>query len=101
MDDRQENSDRLSNEVRPRCQPFDGVEIWSMTKPTERQQLGRHITSWLCANKHCSVVDVQISQSSDNAYHCVTVFLFWVKISQPFVEQHRTPAKTQLSRAGA
>ncbi len=105
MDDKQENSDRLSDEIsggmRPRCQPFDGVEIWSLTKPREREGLGGRVTSWIRKNKHLQVVDFQISQSSDNAYHCVTVVLFYKTISQPSAEQRHMPAVAQPSQADA
>lgn len=80
MADKKTNTDRLSNEVtRSKCSPFDGVQMFTASKPRDRDQLGETISAWMSRNRHLEIVDWVITQSSDNAFHCVTMSLFWRK----------------------
>lgn len=57
---------------------FDGVKIFSATKQKEREVLGETITQWLEDNRgQLRIVDKNVSQSSDNAYHCLSVTFFY------------------------
>ena len=57
---------------------FDGVKIFSATKQKEREKLGETVTSWLQSQaSKIEIVDKLVTQSSDSAYHCVTVSIFY------------------------
>lgn len=57
---------------------FDGVKVFSATKAREREQLGERITDWLEANR-VTIVDREVTQSSDNEFHCLTITLFYLR----------------------
>lgn len=56
---------------------FDGVKVFSATKHLERDALGETVTAWRKENPSLVVVDTKITQSSDNAFHCVTIAVFY------------------------
>ena len=50
----------------------------------DREQLGEKITSWIHANTHCEVRDAIVTQSSDEAFHCIAITLFyWEELDGP------------------
>lgn len=55
---------------------FDGVKVFSATKFRDRDELGQVVEDWLSRND-VEVVDKQVRQSSDNAFHCLTIVLFY------------------------
>ena len=57
---------------------FDGVKVFSATKFRDRDELGDVVEDWLARND-VEVVDKQVRQSSDNAFHCLTIVLFYRK----------------------
>lgn len=67
--------------VAPGCTPFHGIKVFSATKYQDRDVLGEHITRWLDDNPGLEVVDRVVLQSSDQAYHCITITLFYVRKS--------------------
>lgn len=83
----------MGGEIRRRdgCPQFNGIEVFSATKARDRENLSRTITGWLTKNKHCRVVDYNISQSSDSEFHCVTIMLFYVMPRND--HGHVTPAR--------
>ncbi|MEE9384419.1 MAG: hypothetical protein V3V08_13525 [Nannocystaceae bacterium] len=58
---------------------IDGVEIFSATVVRAREQLGDRVTEWREQNRDVSIVDVDVRQSSDAAYHCLTIVLWWAE----------------------
>jgi hypothetical protein len=57
---------------------FDAVQVFSATKQKERETLGTTITQWLKSKGDTiRVVDKIVTQSSDNAFHCLTITLFY------------------------
>jgi len=63
---------------------FNGVKIFSATMVADRDQLGEKITAWIAAHKECQITDVIVTQSSDEAFHCVAITLFyWEEGGQP------------------
>lgn len=56
---------------------FTGVKVFSATMAQEREQLGEKITAWLRNNPKVEVVDKTITQSSDEAFHCLAITLFY------------------------
>ena len=59
---------------------FNGVKVIAATMFHQRQSLGEDVTRWLeeaRARPGFRVVDIQIRQSSDDAYHCVSACIFF------------------------
>ncbi len=56
---------------------FNGVKIFSATMAQERDHLGEKITHWLAAHPTFKIVDKIVTQSSDDAFHCVAITLFY------------------------
>jgi hypothetical protein len=56
---------------------FSGVKVFSATMAQERDQLGEKITQWLKANPGVQIVDKIVTQSSDEAFHCLAITLFF------------------------
>jgi hypothetical protein len=61
---------------------FTGVKVFSATKAGDRNVLGERISAWLSDRPEHEVVDVIVTQSSDAAFHCIAVTLFW-RIREP------------------
>ncbi|MGZ7081439.1 MAG: hypothetical protein ACXVJT_18665 [Thermoanaerobaculia bacterium] len=57
---------------------LDGVKVFSATMQQERDCLGEKVTAWLAANASVEIVDVIVTQSSDHAFHCLAITLFYV-----------------------
>ena len=57
---------------------FNLVKVFSATKANDRSFLGDEITKWIRSNPNMKIVDKIITQSSDQAYHCLTVTLFCI-----------------------
>jgi hypothetical protein len=56
---------------------FNGVKVFSATMAQERENLGDRITEWLRTHPQCEVVDKLVTQSSDEAFHCLAITLFY------------------------
>ncbi len=59
---------------------INGVKVFAATMLAERTKLGEAVTTWLTekrANPEFQLIDTVITQSSDNAFHCVTFTLFY------------------------
>jgi hypothetical protein len=56
---------------------FTGVKVFSATMAQERDQLGEKITHWLAAHPGVEIVDKIVTQSSDEAFHCLAITLFF------------------------
>jgi len=54
-----------------------GVKVFSATKSWDRGQLGELITTWIRSHPDYEIVDKVITQSSDRAFHCLTITLFY------------------------
>ena len=57
--------------------PFNGVKIFSATMRADRERLGERITDWITANPRTTVTEIAVTQSSDHAFHCVTLTMFF------------------------
>jgi hypothetical protein len=57
--------------------PFNGVKVFSATMAAERDQLGEKITQWLAGQQDLEIVDKIVTQSSDEAFHCLAITLFY------------------------
>lgn len=57
---------------------FTGVKVFSATMVAVRDQLGEQVTSWLNARQgEIDVSEIMVRQSSDNAFHCVAIIVFY------------------------
>ena len=59
---------------------FNGVRVFSATMAAQRQTLGETITRWLDEARRrpgFEVVDIVVRQSSDNAFHCLTIIIIF------------------------
>ena len=57
--------------------PFNGVKIFSATMAPERDGLGDKVTNWLRNHPGVQIVDTIVTQSSDEAFHCLAITLFF------------------------
>lgn len=55
---------------------YNVCKVFSATKAMDRAQLGEKITTWLRDNPKLEVVDKVIVQSSDSAFHCLSLIFF-------------------------
>lgn len=55
------------------------VKTFSATKSEDRQNLGDQISSWLrkVEGQGVKIIDKSVLQSSDNAFHCLSVVIFY------------------------
>ncbi len=56
---------------------INGVKIFSATMVSERSQLGEKVTDWLRAHPKYEVREVFVTQSSDEAFHCIAISVFY------------------------
>ncbi|MBX3157618.1 MAG: hypothetical protein KF773_16710 [Deltaproteobacteria bacterium] len=56
---------------------FNGVKVFSATMVADRDQLGEKVTAWMQHNSHLKVTDVVVTQSSDEAFHCIAITVFY------------------------
>ena len=57
--------------------PFNGVKVFSATMAPDRDGLGDKITNWLRNHPGVDIVDTIVTQSSDEAFHCLAITLFY------------------------
>lgn len=60
---------------------FNGVKVFFATMFAQRETLGEAVTAWLrdarARRPGFQVVDIVVRQSSDEAFHCITICLFF------------------------
>lgn len=56
---------------------FNGVKVFSATMFAQRELLGETVTEWLGHNTRLHLVDVVVTQSSDDSFHCITITIFY------------------------
>lgn len=52
------------------------VKVWSVTMLKDRELLGEKITEWLRLSRAIPA-DTHVLQSSDSAFHCLSVVMFY------------------------
>lgn len=62
--------------IRPEA-PFDGVKVFSATLFNDRQLLGEKITAWIAENPRNELTEIIVTQSSDEAFHCIAFTVFY------------------------
>src|SRR4029077_10103778 len=58
-------------------QAFDSVKVFSATMKQQRDELGETVTRWLDSNEGITLVDTVVTQSSDEAFHCIAITIFY------------------------
>jgi len=58
---------------------FNGVKVFSATMFQQRDQLGDTVTAWIAANPTKQVTDFVVTQSSDEAFHCIAITVFYAE----------------------
>jgi hypothetical protein len=56
---------------------FNGLKVFSATMVADREQLGEKVTAWMTHHTHLKVTDVVVTQSSDEAFHCIAITVFY------------------------
>ena len=56
---------------------FNGVKVFSATMVADRDQLGEKVSAWMATNSHLKVTDIVVTQSSDEAFHCIAITVFY------------------------
>ena len=60
---------------------FNGVHVIAATMFQQRQTLGEQVTEWLenaaKTRPGFQLVDMVVRQSSDEAYHCISIIIFF------------------------
>lgn len=52
---------------------FTGIKVFSATLMKDRSSLGESVTAWIGSNPHLTITEVIVTQSSDEAFHCLTM----------------------------
>ena len=61
---------------RPSSQ-FNSVAVFTATHRRDREALGESATRWLRQRPNIEIIDWQVTQSSDQEYHCITITIFY------------------------
>ena len=56
---------------------FDGVKVFSATMFADRERLGEKVTDWMTHNPQHKVTEIIVTQSSDAAFHCIALTVFY------------------------
>jgi hypothetical protein len=56
---------------------FNGVKTFSATMAKARDALGEQVMAWLSSAPNREVVDTVVTQSSDEAFHCIAITIFY------------------------
>jgi hypothetical protein len=56
---------------------YSGVKVFQATQSRERERLGDRVTEWTNAHPDLRVVASTVLQSSDNAFHCLSITVFY------------------------
>ena len=56
---------------------FNSVKVFSATMMNDRSALGDTITTWLKENPSFEITEIYVTQSSDEAFHCLAMTVFY------------------------
>jgi len=54
---------------------ISGCKVFTATRAREREDLGDAVTRWLAAHPDVEVASTTVTQSSDSAFHCLSITL--------------------------
>lgn len=81
-------------------QKCNGVKVFSATMVAERSLLGEKVTEWMARHPEYEIVDMVVSQSSDEAFHCIaiTVFYFDPEAAERTIPPREAPRSSATGR---
>lgn len=56
---------------------FNAVKVFSATMFSQREALGGLVTEWIAGHPTYKIRDVVVRQSSDSAFHCISITVFY------------------------
>lgn len=56
---------------------ISGLKVFSATMYQDRAVLGERVTAWIAANPDKKLVEIMVRQSSDSAFHCISIIVFF------------------------
>lgn len=56
---------------------FTGVKVFSTTLARDREAMGDAVGRWLADHPELEVVDREVTLSSDEEFHCLSITLFY------------------------
>ena len=56
---------------------FTGVKVFSATMAHDREILGDKVMAWIQKNPRRKIVQTIVTQSSDQAFHCLAITVFF------------------------
>lgn len=72
---------------------FNGVKVFSATMVQQRQELGEQVTAWIESAQRerpgFKLVDIVVSQSSDEAFHCIAITVFYNEDVAPIAREKK------------
>src|SRR5262245_8675797 len=57
--------------------PFNAAKVFSATMAQDRESLGDKVTAWIASNPRREIVDTVVTLSSDDAFHCLAITVFY------------------------
>jgi hypothetical protein len=61
---------------------FNGVKVFSATMVADRDLLGEKVSAWMGKNPQLKPTDIVVTQSSDDAFHCIAITVFYFEDRQ-------------------
>lgn len=78
---------------------FDGLQVFSATMHHDRAVLGEKVTEWIASNRdRVDIVDIEVFQSSDSQFHCVTIIVYYKRKVAVMVGQSAAAAGGKRGR---
>jgi hypothetical protein len=62
---------------------FTGVKVFTTTLARDREAMGESIGRWLAGHPELEVVGKNVTLSSDSAFHCLSITLFYRERREP------------------
>lgn len=59
---------------------YVGVKVFAATRPDEVNNLGTAVTEWLRSHPELLVTNTEVTQSSAERFHCLTITLMYIPI---------------------
>lgn len=56
---------------------FNAVKVFSATMFQDRERLGDKVSDWIANHPENKIEDVVVTQSSDAAFHCIAITVFY------------------------
>ena len=63
--------------VRFEKRDFNSVKVFSATMMNDRGKLGDVVTDWIQSNPSFQITEIFVTQSSDEAFHCLAMTVFY------------------------